>query len=82
MKDLDLIYATARKLPAEERPDYLTKACGGDNGLRKRLEQMLAVEVVRSAWRLHRCVIAEAEDGNSVAAQAAVDRARASTVAG
>ena len=38
---------------------------------------MLAVEIVRAAWRLHRCVIVEAEDGNSVATQAAVDRARA-----
>ena len=43
MKDLDLIYVTARELSPEDRPAYLTKACEGDNGLRRRLEQMLAV---------------------------------------
>src|SRR5262249_16255526 len=43
LKDLDLIYATARELPQEERPAYLTKACGGDHALRRRVEQMLAV---------------------------------------
>jgi SEC-C motif len=32
---------------------------------------------VRAAWRLHRCAVAEAEDGASPATQAAVDRARA-----
>jgi hypothetical protein len=39
---------------------------------------MLAVEIVRAAWRLHRCAIAEAEDGRSTDTQAAADRARAS----
>jgi hypothetical protein len=39
---------------------------------------MLAVEIVRAAWRLHRCVVAESEDGANLATQASVDRARAS----
>jgi hypothetical protein len=39
---------------------------------------MLAVEIVRAAWRLHRCAVAEAEDGADPATQASVDRARAS----
>jgi pyruvate dehydrogenase E2 component (dihydrolipoamide acetyltransferase) len=43
MKDLDLIYCTARELPPEERPAYLTKDCGDDIELRTRVEQMLAV---------------------------------------
>ncbi len=43
MKDLDLIYVTARELAPEDRPAYLTKACGGEIGLRTRVEQMLAV---------------------------------------
>src|ERR1035438_4900884 len=43
MKDLDLIYVTARGLPPEDRPAYLTKVCGGDDGLRARVEEMLAV---------------------------------------
>ena len=43
MKDLDLIYVTARALPAADRPDYLTEACEGDHALRTRVEQMLAV---------------------------------------
>lgn len=43
LKDLDLIYATARDLPPEDRPAYLTKACGDDHRLRARVEQMLAI---------------------------------------
>ena len=43
MKDLDLIYVTARELSPEDRPAYLAQACGGDHGLRRRVEQMLAV---------------------------------------
>jgi hypothetical protein len=43
LKDLDLIYVTARALPADDRPGYLTKACGGDRALRTRVEPMLAV---------------------------------------
>ena len=39
---------------------------------------MLAVEIVRAAWRIHRCATAEAEDGENPATQASVDRARAS----
>jgi hypothetical protein len=42
------------------------------------VEQMLAVEIVRAAWRLHRCAVAEAKDGETPATQASVDRARAS----
>ena len=43
MKELDLIYATARELPPEERAAYLTRVCEGDQALRARVEQMLAV---------------------------------------
>ena len=43
MKDLDLIYVTARGLPREDRPAYLTRVCEGDDGLRTRVEEMLAV---------------------------------------
>ena len=39
---------------------------------------MLAVEIIRGAWRLHRCAVAEAEDGANPGTQASVDRARAS----
>jgi hypothetical protein len=39
---------------------------------------MLAVEIVRAAWRLHRCAIVEAEGGETPANQPSVDRARAS----
>ena len=42
------------------------------------VQELLAVEIVRAAWRLHRCAAAEARDGDSPAAQASVDRARAS----
>jgi len=43
MKELDSIYFAARELPAEKRPAYLAKICAGDQGLRTRVEQMLAV---------------------------------------
>ena len=43
MNDLDSIYFTARGLPPDDRPPYLTKVCGGDQALRTRVEQMLAV---------------------------------------
>jgi len=43
MKDLDSIYFAARELPPEDRPAYLSKVCAGDNSLRMRVEQMLAV---------------------------------------
>ncbi len=43
MKDLDSIYFAARKLHPEDRPAYLTRACEGDQVLRARVEQMLAV---------------------------------------
>ena len=33
------------------------------------VEQMLAVEIVRAAWRLHRCAIVEAEGGETPATQ-------------
>jgi hypothetical protein len=64
----------------EESQEYtrLSKALWKDLNPVGAVEQMLAVEIVRSAWRLHRCVIVEAEAGDSVATQAAVDRARAS----
>jgi hypothetical protein len=43
LKDLDAIYFAARELPPGERPAYLVEACRGDDPLRARVEQMLAV---------------------------------------
>jgi eukaryotic-like serine/threonine-protein kinase len=43
LKDLDQIYFAARELPPEDRPAYLTEACGDDLALRTRVEQMLGV---------------------------------------
>ena len=43
MKDLDSIYFAARELPPGDRPAYLTRVCEGDQVLRARVEQMLAV---------------------------------------
>jgi hypothetical protein len=50
LKDLDLIYVTARELPPEERPAYLARACEGDQVLRARVEQMLAVSAEAEAF--------------------------------
>ena len=65
----------------EETREYrkLSKALWNDLSPAGPVEEMLAVEIVRAAWRLHRCAVAEAEDGSNPATQAAVDRARAST---
>src|SRR5262249_24450474 len=49
-KDLDLIYFTARGLPPEDRPAYLTRVCEGDQVLRTRVEQMLAVSAEAEAF--------------------------------
>ena len=64
----------------EESREYikLSKALWKDLNPIGAVEQMLAVEIVRAAWRLHRCAIAEAEDGGNPPTQASVDRARAS----
>jgi len=43
MKDLDAIYFAARELSPEDRPAYLANSCAGDQALRTRVEQMLAV---------------------------------------
>ncbi len=43
MKNLDAIYFAARELPSAHRPDFLAQACAGDDELRKRVTQMLAV---------------------------------------
>jgi serine/threonine protein kinase/tetratricopeptide (TPR) repeat protein len=43
MKELDSIYFAARELPPEKRLAYIAKVCAGDQGLRARVEQMLAV---------------------------------------
>jgi hypothetical protein len=63
----------------EEIAEYtkLSKALWKDLKPVGPVEQMLAVEIVRAAWRLHRCTVAEAEDGQNPATQASVDRARA-----
>ena len=50
MKDLDSIYFAARELPPEARPAYLTRVCQGDEVLRKRVEQMLALSAEAEAF--------------------------------
>jgi serine/threonine protein kinase len=50
LKSLDSIYFSARELPPGDRPAYLTKACEGDQLLRKRVEQMLAVSAEAEAF--------------------------------
>ncbi len=50
MKDLDTIYFAARELPPGERPAYLHEACRGDDPLRARVEQMLAVADAAEAF--------------------------------
>jgi hypothetical protein len=74
------LFSTQNCIQPEEAPDYtkLSKALWKELSPRGAVEEMLAVEIVRVAWRLHRCAAAEAQDGTSPATQAAVDRARAS----
>jgi hypothetical protein len=74
------LFATQNCVRPEETGEYnkLSKALWKDLSPVGPVEEMLAVEIVRTAWRLHRCAVAEAEDGASPATQAAVDRARAS----
>src|SRR5215475_12666371 len=74
------LFSTQNCVRPDETAEYtkLSKALWKDLNPVGTVEQMLAVEIVRAVWRLHRCVIIEAEDGNSVATQAAMDRARAS----
>jgi hypothetical protein len=75
------LFSTQNCVRPEETQEYtkLSKALWKDLSPVGSVEEMLAVEIVRAAWRLHRCVVAEAEDGATPATQAAVDRARAST---
>jgi hypothetical protein len=75
------LFSTRNCVRPEETTEYtkLSKALWKDLNPVGPVEQMLAVEIVRAAWRLHRCAIAEAEDGEKPATQAAVDRARASS---
>jgi hypothetical protein len=64
----------------EEAPEHarLSTALWEELSARGPVEELLAVEIVRAAWRLQRCAGAEAQDGNTPSTQAAVDRARAS----
>src|SRR5262252_5116048 len=65
--------------PEQARPyTKLSKALWKDFNPVGAVERMLAVAIVRAAWRLHRCAVAEAEEGKTPATQTAVDRARAS----
>jgi serine/threonine protein kinase len=50
LKNLDSIYFAARELPPGDRPAYLTRACEGDQALRARVEQMLAVAAEAEAF--------------------------------
>ena len=74
------LFSTQNYVRPEEAAEYtrLSKALWKDLNPVGPVEEMLAVEIVRAAWRLHRCAVAEAEDGASPVTQAAVDRARAS----
>jgi hypothetical protein len=74
------LFSTQNCVRPEETQEYtrLSKALWKDLNPVGPVEQMLAVEIVRAAWRLHRCAIAEAEDGETPATQASIDRARAS----
>jgi hypothetical protein len=74
------LFSTQNCVRPEESADYtkLSKALWKDLNPIGPVEEMLTVEIVRTAWRLHRCVIAEAEDGANPITQASIDRARAS----
>jgi hypothetical protein len=74
------LFSTQNCVRPEETAEYtrLSKALWKDLNPVGPVEQMLAVEIVRATWRLHRCTVAEAEDGNHPVTQASVDRARAS----
>jgi hypothetical protein len=74
------LFSTQNCVRPEETQEYtkLSKALWKDLNPVGPVEQMLAVEIVRAAWRLHRCVVAETEGGENPATQASVDRARAS----
>jgi hypothetical protein len=73
------LFSTQNCVRPEETAEYakLSKALWKDLNPVGPVEEMLAVEIVRAAWRLHRCAVAEAEDGATPGTQAAVDRARA-----
>src|SRR5215469_5001435 len=74
------LFSTQNCVRPDETAEYtkLSKALWRDLNPVGPVEQMLAVEIVRAAWRFHRCALAEAEDGETPATQASVDRARAS----
>jgi hypothetical protein len=73
------LFSTQNCVRTEETAEYtkLSKVLWKDLNPVGTVEQMVAVEIVRAAWRLHRCAITEAEDGANPATQASVDRARA-----
>ena len=50
MKDLETIYEACRKLHLEERADYLTQACKGDNALRCAVEELLSNAVAANNY--------------------------------
>jgi hypothetical protein len=74
------LFSTQNCVRPEETAEYNKQSKALWKGLNPvgPVEEMLAVEIVRAAWRLHRCAAAEAEDGANPATQASVDRARAS----
>jgi SEC-C motif len=74
------LFSTQNCVRPEETAEYtrLSKALWKDLNPVGPVEQMLAVEIVRAAWRLHRCAIAEAENGTNPATQPSIDRARGS----
>jgi hypothetical protein len=74
------LFSTQNCVRPEETAEYtkLSKALWRDLNPVGAVEELLAVEIVRASWRLHRCTVAEAEDGANPVTQASVDRARAS----
>ena len=46
MSPAEAVFFAAAALPPAEREAYLSKACAGNEGLRQRVEQMLAVRPI------------------------------------
>ena len=74
------LFSVQNCVQPEEAAEHakLSRALWKELSPRGPVEELLAVEIVRAAWRLQRCAAVEAQDGNSPSTQASVDRARAS----
>ena len=74
------LFSTQNCVRADETAKYtkVSKALWKDLNPVGPVEELLAVEIVRAAWRLRRCAVAETQNDANPATQASVDRARAS----